>query len=342
VTVLLGNGAGGFSGAPSFAAGFKSDFVTVGDFNGDGKLDLVTADTGANTVTVLLGSGSVSGDFAPAPGSPFATGGSGGGPDFVVVGDFNGDGKLDLATTTGLSSNSVTVLLNTSKTSPVTYFFPQVATGNGYQTTLTYVNFSPVSVTCTTRFFDDSGAPVAVPFPLPTGMATSRTDTLPPGQSLHAQTNAGPTALGLSGWAQGVCTAPVQASVLYRLFQNGSAVSEAGVNGSTVPTTKFATFAETNTGVALGNPSPVRSATVTLTVVSSAGVKQGTGTVTLSPGGHTAFNVGPFLGIMSFTGYVEISSDIPIVSLSLNAEVFPVLSSLPPGDLPASAQFAIP
>jgi hypothetical protein len=33
---------------------------------------------------------------------------------------------------------------------------------------------------------------------------------------------------------------------------------------------------------------------------------------------------------------MELTSTIPIISLSLNAEVFPVFSSLPPGDLPSS------
>jgi hypothetical protein len=33
-------------------------------------------------------------------------------------------------------------------------------------------------------------------------------------------------------------------------------------------------------------------------------------------------------------GFVKITSTIPIISVSLNAEAFPVFSSLPPGDLP--------
>ena len=48
---------------------------------------------------------------------------------------------------------------------------------------------------------------------------------------------------------------------------------------------------------------------------------------------HGAANVAPLLSLSSFTGFVEITSSIPIVSLSLNAEAFPVFSSLPPGDL---------
>src|SRR5215467_5177192 len=63
--------------------------VAVGDFNHDNKLDLVLSD-GASGVNILLGNGD--GTFH----SPvFYT--TGGNPDFVVAGDFNGDGNKDVA-----------------------------------------------------------------------------------------------------------------------------------------------------------------------------------------------------------------------------------------------------
>jgi hypothetical protein len=63
--------------------------VAVGDFNGDGKQDLVVTDAATNGVSVLLGNGD--GSFQAAQG--FAAGYS---PDFVAVADVNGDGKPDL------------------------------------------------------------------------------------------------------------------------------------------------------------------------------------------------------------------------------------------------------
>jgi hypothetical protein len=42
------------------------------------------------------------------------------------------------------------------------------------------------------------------------------------------------------------------------------------------------------------------------------------------------------LGLSSFVGSVQITSTIPIISLTLNAEAFPVFSALPPGDLPGT------
>ncbi|MHC5768441.1 MAG: FG-GAP-like repeat-containing protein [Nostoc sp.] len=103
VSVLLGNGTGGFAAATNFTVGTNPRSVTVGDFNGDGKLDLATANFGSNTVSVLLGTGT--GGFAAATNLTV-----GSEPFSVRVGDFNGDGKLDLAVANN-GSNNVSVLL---------------------------------------------------------------------------------------------------------------------------------------------------------------------------------------------------------------------------------------
>jgi hypothetical protein len=107
VTVLIGDGAGGFAAAAGspFAAGSMPAGVALGDVNGDGTLDLVTANYGANTVVVLLGNGS--GAFAAASGSPFSVGTA---PARVALGDLNGDAKLDIVVTNS-GDNTVTVLL---------------------------------------------------------------------------------------------------------------------------------------------------------------------------------------------------------------------------------------
>ena len=79
--------------------------MAVGDFNGDGALDLAVANARSNTVSVLLGSGD--GSFQEA--RSFGVGNS---PTSLAVGDFNGDGALDLAVT-NRDSNNVSVLINT-------------------------------------------------------------------------------------------------------------------------------------------------------------------------------------------------------------------------------------
>jgi uncharacterized protein (TIGR03437 family) len=111
VTVLLGNGSGGFtaaSGSP-FPAGADPIFVAEGNFNRDGKPDLALVNEGNDTVTVLLNNGS--GGFTQAPASPFPVGDQ---PVSVAVGDFNGDGNLDLVIANS-GSNNVTELYGNGK-----------------------------------------------------------------------------------------------------------------------------------------------------------------------------------------------------------------------------------
>ena len=122
VSLLLGNGAGNFAPDPysspgltggTFAVGNNPASVAVADVNGDGQPDIVTANFGTNTVSVLLGNGK--GNFARDPHSSTGlTPGSfavGNGPISVVVADVNGDGQPDIVTA-NLGDNTVSVLLN--------------------------------------------------------------------------------------------------------------------------------------------------------------------------------------------------------------------------------------
>jgi hypothetical protein len=92
--VALGHGDGSFA-TPVFTAMCNQLYsAALGDFNGDGKLDLVTDDTpynvpGAFDVAISIGNGD--GTFAPAKSIAMNAMVS-----QVIVGDFNQDGKLDL------------------------------------------------------------------------------------------------------------------------------------------------------------------------------------------------------------------------------------------------------
>jgi hypothetical protein len=95
VSVLLGNADGTFQAAIDSPTDWSPQSVAVGDFNGDGKLDLTTANSG--DVSVLLGNGA--GGFA-APANFYVDAGN---PASVAVGDFNADGKLDLGVTSNFT-----------------------------------------------------------------------------------------------------------------------------------------------------------------------------------------------------------------------------------------------
>jgi hypothetical protein len=122
VTILLGTGTGNFTATASpEVVDTTPSWVAVGDFNLDGKPDLVTANAFSNNVTILLGDGT--GYFYPAVASPEVVGTR---PQSVAVGDFNLDGKPDLATANA-GSNNVTILLNTCTARPCPPAFTQPA-----------------------------------------------------------------------------------------------------------------------------------------------------------------------------------------------------------------------
>jgi hypothetical protein len=100
---MLGNGDGTFQPLVNYGSGYTYNSIAVGDFNADGRLDVVAADYATNSVSVLLGNGN---GTLQAP-TNFAVGA---GPISVAVADFNGDGQDDILNANE-TANSISILL---------------------------------------------------------------------------------------------------------------------------------------------------------------------------------------------------------------------------------------
>jgi hypothetical protein len=126
LSVLLGDGAGGFIAAPGspVASGGSVPFeVTVADFDGDHDLDIAVTNAGSNTVSVLLNDGHAA--FTPAAGSPIGVGSI---PRGIESGDLDGDGDADLVVVNS-SNNNLSILLNDGHAAFVAASGSPVATG---------------------------------------------------------------------------------------------------------------------------------------------------------------------------------------------------------------------
>jgi hypothetical protein len=161
VSVLLGNGDGTFQTPQLLVPGSSFNQVAVGDFNHDGNLDIVTANSGG-TVSVLLGNGN--GTFqAPLN---FSSGANE--PSAVVMGDFNGDGFPDVAVTDGNSNNAV-VLINSG-------IWPALATTATASVLMT--SASQAALPGTSNVLPTSADPIAPAMVAPGGGMSGRVEVM--------------------------------------------------------------------------------------------------------------------------------------------------------------------
>jgi len=230
VSILRGNATGTFAAAVNYPVGFTPSSVAVGDFNADGRPDLAVANTsapfagGISNVSILLGNAPPNaGTFQPAVNYDV-----GREPRSVAVGDFNADGRPDLAVANGnffgvLFSDNVSVLLGN---------------GNGtFQVAVNYAaGFTPISVAV--GDFNADGRPdLAVANQNSNTVSVLLTDNPPPAiiqqpasQIVQAGQNAA-LAITANGFGN---------TLTYQWRKNGIAVANGGnISGATSPTLTF-------------------------------------------------------------------------------------------------------
>jgi YD repeat-containing protein len=249
-----------------------------------------------------------------------------------------------------LTSTPVADLSTAPDTKPL--FFPQIADGGGYTTSVILLNTSDTTESGNLRILGDNGTPLTVrqvggaldssfPYTIPVGGAfVFRTDGSP------AQTTA--------GWVQltpgNGSPSPVGAGI-FQYVQGGALVTESGVPAAK-PTTKARIYVDKSsghdTGLAIVNPNGEAIA-VSLEASASAGGPTGnsSGPLSLAGGGHTARFVDQLISGLpdGFTGVLDISSDQPFAALTLrsliNGRGDYLITTFPTADLTAPAPVPI-
>jgi hypothetical protein len=136
IVIFLGCGDGTFFPGVRYPVGPPGSFpyrIRLADVNHDGRLDIITANLGGATLSILLGRG----DGTFTNGFVFPTGG--GGPVDLALGDFNGDGILDVALALA-KCESLTILFGDGRGSFVRPL--KIALGSGFPLSILAVDLN--------------------------------------------------------------------------------------------------------------------------------------------------------------------------------------------------------
>src|SRR5437867_9736030 len=223
-----------------------------------------------------------------------------------------------------LTSTPIADLSASLTSSPV--YFPQLADGGGYATTLILLNTSNGTEAGTLAIFDDNGAPLTL-------RDTSGTSgsafpySIPAGGAFVFQTG-GQAALRV-GWVKLTpnpgSPAPVGAGV-FSYSPAGILVTESGIP-SAIPTTNARIYVDKSgghdTGLAIANPGGSANSIALQAFENNGSTTAGNGQAVLSipSGGHSAKFAGELIGGLpdGFRGDVQISSASPFAALTLRS-----------------------
>jgi hypothetical protein len=266
--------------------------------------------------------GDMAPDFALPPGFQFAT--------LEIVSD-QPLSVLALRMTTNQRNDALLTTtpvadMNQPQTDTAVYF-PQLADGDGWTTSLILLNTSSSTERGVLRIFDNNGLPLVVQ--RVGGIAASSfTYSIPPGGAFHFQTDGSPQIQKI-GWTQlvpALFNATPAGSGVFSYNPGEVLITESGIP-SALPTTHARIYVDLsenhNTGLAIGNVTG-SSAEILINAfetdgVTPAGVNQGP--LQIAGNGHDSKFVNEFISALpaGFTGVLDITSPTPFAALTVRS-----------------------
>lgn len=198
-----------------------------------------------------------------------------------------------------------------------------IADGGGWRMTFLLVNTGTTPANFTLKFWDDNGFALLMPLG-PDGGGSTVSGSIQPGALRVIQTT-GSSAQLATGWAELTSTGPIGGTAIFGLQTTGQSDSEAAapftLAGSTQLFMPYDYTAGHSTGMAITNPNPNQSATVTASFINDNGQILASGRVVMvPPHGHVSKVLSDlFSGIFGSRGTISLTSDVPIVGLGIRA-----------------------
>jgi len=193
----------------------------------------------------------------------------------------------------------------------------QIADGSSWETGFQVVNLDTVPVTFSFTFWGDTGSPM--PLPIVNGTAGTFSGSLAVGGTAFAQTP-GTSATLLEGWANVTSSGRIGVLTVFRQRISGRPDSEGTVIGVQSGSRVFLPFDNTNgynTGVAIANTNANQTLSVSILFTADNGA-QTTGSLSLGPSAHTAFQVtqpSAFPSLAGVRGSIQFTAPTPDITV---------------------------
>jgi gliding motility-associated-like protein len=266
-----------------FTTGASPISVTIGDLDGNGKVDLAVANFSDNTLSVFRNTSSIS-NVSFSSKVDFT---SGSGPYLVSIGDLDGDGKADLVSPNVISDN-VSVFRNTiGSISPLTITsFTPTSGAIGASVAITGTNFDIIP---TNNILSFNGIATSVT----ASTSTTINTTVPAGATSGkiTVTIGCNSAISAADFVVTMTALPTITSFTPPSGPVGTTVTITGTNFSTTPANNTVTFngttaavtASTTTSITTTVPAGATAGTITVTVAGNTTTSATNFTVTASP-----------------------------------------------------------